>query len=119
MKVVEFIKHEPSLRKTTCLEFNLEANLEDIAIRYIKGFSDIIPVDVGVAKLHPGDNYNHKVGRKVSREAAKYRDFAYIEGVSNVSGKLTIIVRIGTVGGKLYEITQKNDGAIKIFDSWR
>lgn len=118
MKVVEFIRHDKGLRKTTCLEFNFESNLEDIAIRYIKGFSDIIPVDVGVAKLHPGDNYNHKTGRKVAREAAKYRDFAYIRNLTRLDDKLILNVRL--IGGGEYEITQKAAGAIKIFvyDIW-
>ena len=118
MKVVEFIRHDKGLRKTTCLEFNFESNLEDIAIRYIKGFSSIIPVDVGVAKLHPEDNYNHKTGRKVAREAAKYRDFAYIQGVTRMERKVVLVVRLS--GGGEYEIVQKDNGSIKIFvyDIW-
>ncbi len=112
MKVVEFIEHRVEEKQTLALYFNFEKPLQDIAVDYVMGKSEVIPVDIGEATVHPKDTYNHKVGRKVAREAKKYNDFGVIQTVvrENESIKVVLIIR-----DVYYHLIEYNIGKVIIY----
>lgn len=67
---MELFVHAPEEKRTYRIELGVTVETFDKALidHLVHGFK-YMPADVQMARVHPNDTYNHKVGRKVAREA--------------------------------------------------